>query len=310
MNDLELFENLKETVENDPSNFQAKRELAILCLDLGFEKIALKHLNALTLMFPNDPNLHFNVGICWEKLKHPKFAIKAYERAIALKDDDPDFLFNLAIVLEELGQDDASMLNFKKVIYLENEDPNAFFYIGCLYLKRGDHQNALKCFKKSIQLNYSDYFAHFYLAQEYKAMGETALAIEEYEKVLELSSDYSWANFNLAQIYYEMGDVSRAIENLERTVEKNPKDVEAYKLLIKLLLKEKTQVHAKEYTTKALNEEIENGDIYYLSAKVDFELDDMPSYERNLKNALANYKTLSYDPKLVKKELDIWKEKR
>ena len=52
--DIELFENLKSIVERDPSNFQAKRELAILCLDMGFEKNALNHLSSLAQIFPED----------------------------------------------------------------------------------------------------------------------------------------------------------------------------------------------------------------------------------------------------------------
>ena len=74
MAEIELFENLKSIVERDPSNFQAKRELAILCLDMGFEKTALNHLNSLSQIFPEDSNLFFNIGICWEKLGNLKFA--------------------------------------------------------------------------------------------------------------------------------------------------------------------------------------------------------------------------------------------
>jgi tetratricopeptide (TPR) repeat protein len=90
MSDVERFEKLKEIIEKDPANFQARRELAVLCLDLGFEQMALKHLDYLVQVFPNDPNLHFNIGICWEKLKRPQFALNAYKRAVSLKEDDPD----------------------------------------------------------------------------------------------------------------------------------------------------------------------------------------------------------------------------
>ena len=57
MNDIQRFESLKTTIENDPTNFQARRELAVICLDMGFDMLALKHLNYLSKTFPDDPNL-------------------------------------------------------------------------------------------------------------------------------------------------------------------------------------------------------------------------------------------------------------
>ena len=128
MNDIQRFENLKKTVENDPTNFQARRELAVLCLDLGFDQVAMKHLSYLTGVFPNDANLYFNAGICWEKLKHPKYALNAYKKAVELKGDDPDFLYNLALAYETNGMDDEAILNLKKVICIKNDDANAFFF--------------------------------------------------------------------------------------------------------------------------------------------------------------------------------------
>ena len=144
MNDVQRFDNLKQIVEKDPDNFQARRELIVLCLDFGFEEMALKHLNYLVQVFPNDANLHFNMGICFEKLKKPKLAQHAYERAVKIKDDDPDYLYNLALICEELGEVELAMNYFKKVAVLENDDENAFFCIGCLYIKKNDTKNAAK----------------------------------------------------------------------------------------------------------------------------------------------------------------------
>ena len=47
MNDIERFENLQTTIKLNPKNFQARRELIMLCLDLGFEKVALSHIKYL-----------------------------------------------------------------------------------------------------------------------------------------------------------------------------------------------------------------------------------------------------------------------
>ena len=144
MNDIERFENLQTTLKLNPKNFQARRELVMLCLDLGLESAALSHIKYLLKVFPNDADLYFNTGICWEKLKNFDNALLAYQKAVDLKPNEPDFLYNLALVYEIKGEIDKAMDNFKKVIFYKNEDANAFFSIGILYAKKKDHIRAIK----------------------------------------------------------------------------------------------------------------------------------------------------------------------
>ena len=101
-------------------------------------------------------------------------------------------------------------------------------------------------------------------------MKEYDFALSEYKEVLELSEDYSWAYFNIAQIYWELDRVDDAIIMLKKTIEKNPKDIEAIKLLSQILVKQTKVDDAMMLLTNAMKVN-ENGDIYYLAAKV-FEL--------------------------------------
>ncbi|GBF22745.1 TPR repeat-containing protein [Candidatus Gastranaerophilus sp. (ex Termes propinquus)] len=310
MNEVQRFDTLKRAIEEDTTNFQARRELAVLCLDLGFEQMALKHLSYLANIFQEDASLQFNIGICWEKLKRYEYALKAYRRAVELKPDDPDFLYNLALVLEALGEEDEALLKFKEVACLEySKSPsgdvgsaNTFFCIGCLYSKKGDSKNAIKCFLRTIALDPSDYFAHFHLAQEYKKTGEVALAIDEYNKVLRLSSDYSWAYFNLGQIYWEQGDIENALSMLKKTIEKNPKDTECYKLIIKIFMSENNYAQAVKYAEVAIENFEEEGDFYLLLARAHMAAGDSEQYFEFLKKALGYIQSLSYDVKAIKME--------
>ena len=89
----------------------------MLCLDLGFEKAALSHIKYLLEIFPDDANLYFNTGICWEKLKNYDNALIAYQKAVELKSDEPDFLYNLALCYEIKGEIEKAKEYFKKVIF-------------------------------------------------------------------------------------------------------------------------------------------------------------------------------------------------
>ena len=63
MAEFSKIEELEQLVEQDASNFQARRELSVALLDKGFNEDALRHINYLLNIFPDDARLHFNQGI-------------------------------------------------------------------------------------------------------------------------------------------------------------------------------------------------------------------------------------------------------
>ena len=88
---------------------------------------------------------------------------------------------------------------------------------------------------------------------------------------------------------------------LKKTVEKNPKDIEAYKLLVQILIKQKKQDEALEILSK-ISEKQENGDIYYLMSKI-FEINkDNNSRLDCLELALDNKNTLTFNNLSVENE--------
>ena len=91
---------------------------------------------------------------------------------------------------------------------------------------------------KTVELNDSDLFAHFYIGNIFKEAGLLDIAIEKFGKVLSLSPDYSWAYFNLASIAYKNNNLYEAREYLEKTIFYNQNDIEAYKLLVKIMVAE------------------------------------------------------------------------
>ena len=88
------IEKLQEVLKDDPSNFQARRELSILLADNGFNEEALSNMKYLEKYFPDDAELHYNLGILYEKLKDFDNAKLAYEKAIEISPQD-DFYYNL-----------------------------------------------------------------------------------------------------------------------------------------------------------------------------------------------------------------------
>ena len=296
------IETLQKILQEDPSNFQARRELSILLVNNGFNEEAETNLEYLTKYFPEDADLFYNLGIVYEKLKKFEQARDVYKKAVELSPQE-DFYYNLGEVHVDLKEWDEAEKCFKKVLETDPNDGNSFFNLGLCYYNREEKNKALDAFQKAVSINPKDVYAYFYLGYIYQDDGLTNFAIDSYKKVLEVSPDYSWAYYNLGSIAFKSGNDEEAKEYLRKTIQYNPADYEAYKLLVKICLKNSETEEVLELLHTRLDEE-ENGDLYYCLARVYKFIGDLDEYYDNLQNALDNPYTLSYSKKAVKQELD------
>jgi len=304
MQNLEEIQELQQILKEDSSNFQARRRLAIILLDEGFSEDALKQLLFLVSIFPNDASLYYNLGIVYEKLKKLYLAEESYLKAIDISPDETDFYYNLGLVYTDKEEYDRAIEVFNIVIKTDVYDGNSYFNLGLCYVKKDEETTAINYFKKAIELNDRDVFAHFYLGNCYKLQGHIDLAIDRYNKVLELCPDYSWAYYNLGSIAYEQGDFDLAMDNLKKTIELNPRDIDAYKIYTKMLIKLELLDEAQHLIQDAITENQFESDLFYILAQIYKLQNNIKGYEKALRLALKNYKSLSFSPKFVKKEFD------
>lgn len=293
---------LQTLLQQDPSNFQARRELSILLAQNGFNEEALSNLKFLEKYFPEDAELHYNLGILYEKNRDPKNARIAYEKAIEIS-PQTDFYYNLGEVLVELKEWDLAMDVFKTVLQSDPNDGNCYFNLGLCHFNKDEKALASDNFQKAVNLNPKDIFAHFYLGNIYQENGLTNFALECYNKVLELSPDYSWAYYNIACIAFKNGNLDEAKEYLLKTIHYNDRDIEAYGLLTKICLQQNNAEEIISILATRLQKE-ENGDLYYMLSRVYKFINLESEYYSCLKKATANGYTLTFDKNIVKQEIE------
>ena len=126
-NYIQEIEELQQILKEDSSNFQARRQLAMILLDKGFTEEALKQFQFLISIFPNDASLHYNKGIVYEKLRDTKNAERAYLKAIELSPEETDFYYNLGLVYIDMQEYDKGIQCFKTVLETDVDDSNSFF---------------------------------------------------------------------------------------------------------------------------------------------------------------------------------------
>ena len=303
MSDIIKIEKLQQMLRNDPSNFQARRQLAMVLLDLGYTKEALAHFLHLAEIFQDDSELFYNMGIVYEKLRDFKNAQLSYEKAVEIAPEDVDAYYNLGLVYTELGEQEKAIECFETVLDSDNDDSNTYFNIGICYFKQGKFDSAKYYFGRTLDLNNEDLYAHFYMGNIYIQEGDNEKARSEFVKVLDISPDYSWAYYNIGVLDFEKGDIISAIKNLKLTLQYNPKDVEAYKVWAQILIKGKSYLEAVQVLNTGLSRCGEIGDLFYLRGEAFNRNGDVEKAKDSINMAVKNFSTLSYDVAIVKEKL-------
>ena len=150
MSKLDKIEELQGLIKEDSSNFQARRELAVLLMDCGFNEEALQHLLYLSKMFSYDDGIYYNLGIVYEKMKKiPKSERKPMKKTVEIEPDAMDAVYNLGLVYTELQEYDRAIECFEQVISSDVEDSNSYFNIGLVYFKKKDFLQAIDYFQKN-----------------------------------------------------------------------------------------------------------------------------------------------------------------
>lgn len=116
MTKIDKIEELQNILKEDQTNFQARRQLAVLLLDLGYPEEAKQHFLYLSKIFTDDSGIFYNLGITYEKLKDLDKAISAYNKAIELAPEKIDAYYNLGLVFID-KKDTKTQLIVSKPFY-------------------------------------------------------------------------------------------------------------------------------------------------------------------------------------------------
>ena len=88
---------------------------------------------------------------------------------------------------------------------------------------------------------------------------------------------------------------------------KNKKDIDACKLLTKIYINTGDEKQALRFIAAVLKQFGNQGDFYYLAAKVYEKSGSSELYEKNLELAIKSPATLSYSLKALEKELALFR---
>ena len=300
----EDINNLQKILKTQPDNFQARRQLAMILLEEGFNEEAITNLKFLLKTFPENHEMWFNLGIAYEKIKQKEKAVEAYRHAVSLSAQE-DYCYNLGSVLLELKNYNDAIEEFLKVNQTSPNDENTIFNIGLCYFNLKEYNKALDYFLIAIEQDPDDVYAYFYTGYIYKEQGLTNFAIENYKKVIDIDPNYSWAYFNLGSIAYENGNLNEATEYLKKTLTYNPADAGAYRILAKIHVSQSQLDKALTTLIEGLSKTQNNGDICYELSCLFKLMGDEDNRQNYIKLALENKLSLTYPIDQLQRECKV-----
>jgi tetratricopeptide (TPR) repeat protein len=140
------FEGQRSRVREQPSDLNARAELAVALENAGLYDEALGHYGELSRRGGDSWILFYNMGNAYKKLGRYEEAAASYEKSLSLNPDHPDSYNNLGVVLKKLHEDERAIRAFEAVMQLDPGFQKAPFNLATLYFRLGDRENAMRLF--------------------------------------------------------------------------------------------------------------------------------------------------------------------
>ncbi len=141
---------------------------------------------------PNNPSLHWRLGIVYAQQKNREESKKSLKKAIEVKPDFVQAYIDLSAVLEQEEKIDDAIALFQPLFPVIQNSPDVLFILGRLFYNRdkeGDIDRAIQLWQRATTIapEYSN--ALYALGLAYEKKGETAEAVALFRKVRELNPD-------------------------------------------------------------------------------------------------------------------------
>ncbi len=203
---------LRKTLEKEPNNTGARKELAKLLLEGRNVDEAISEYRKIADLDPQDIDTHKTLAALYREKGDVRKAVKEYEKLLSSFPEKLDVLNTLATLYYEQDAPDKAIETYKKITQLTPDDPDAHESLGKLY-------------------EHTRYFDK---------------AIQEYEKVVNLAPERIKVEESIGNLYLRGGKTTKAIEKFEKVTGFDKTNTSLRKLLGDLYLRENQLDKARE----------------------------------------------------------------
>ena len=236
---IHLYQKAQIKYPNDRRIVKAYFELGNYYYELGFNFLALQEYQIIVGKYRGSPQAKealFKIGRCYDNLKDPESARRAYFQFMYSYPKDPlvaDALLSIGDSLVEQGLYNKAIDIYERVIReFADEDTattRARFNMAKTYVKMGDYRNAIQLFLKAREKYYSDQMRSeieyqigncLYLLNEYQDAGNVFGNFLANEQGGEFVED---ASILLGDCFYKQDNYLGAFQIFRKIIETHPK---------------------------------------------------------------------------------------
>ncbi|MDG6224409.1 MAG: tetratricopeptide repeat protein [Candidatus Thermoplasmatota archaeon] len=265
----------------------------------------------LSMDYPNDGLIHYNLGNMYLESGQNALAIQSYDRAIDTYGPNADFHINRAIAWFRSGNQRMAINDLQNALEMDPLNETALINIGMLHLNSGKYESAIDlfdivlenndknlrallgkglslfhldmydesmiCLDAALSIDMSFYIAHFYKGRILHKLDLFDEASESLKKAITINNRHVPSHYELGQILLEMGQQEQSISSFRSViVTKGPLSKDALVQIGKIYLYERKEPKkALTYFKKAINIDPEDGEVWAHSG-IAFRRDDHP----------------------------------
>ncbi len=179
--------------------------------DKGAVNLALESLTGARDAAPNDPDIHYNLGVLFFRAGQFDAAIGAFDAAVKLKADHANALNNKGVVLEKQKKLDDAVKTFQAALKIEPRNGFAAFNLGLALFKLRRFKEAEAAFDTAVAVDPELGEAKFFLGEIYFQMGDRKKALRLYKDALHSNPDDAATHRRVGDIHLQNGELDLAI---------------------------------------------------------------------------------------------------
>jgi len=189
--------------------------LMLLVASPGFsqKEPSLQDLQSMAQREPQNPQVHYMLGLKHEINGNPQKARQAYQQALNLKADYPEALYRMGELKSMQGDQEGAIKALAKAVKLKPELKEAKAALGTVYgqqgaalLEQGNWTEAAAVLKEAVALNPEDDAAYNNLGTAYAAQGEYDKAIDAFQSAVQINPGNTNAHYNLGSAFLQTGN--------------------------------------------------------------------------------------------------------
>lgn len=143
-------------------------------------------LEDLAFRSPKDPNVLYNLGMCYSDLNDLDIAIDTLNRCVKIVPLYSNAYVALGVAFVRQGKLREAAIQFTKAVELDKNNSFAYRNLATVFGKMGDNVNALKYLKLAYDIDPCDPHTLYGLGITYQELGDNVNATAYFKKLIEI----------------------------------------------------------------------------------------------------------------------------